>query len=69
MFQVLRDAEHRNMKCLWTSSHKKSKIFLPKLSDFFIIHKGGREAEKPFRAITFLITESPLKAIKSSPVW
>jgi hypothetical protein len=25
----------------------------PKLSDFFTLHKGGGEAEKPFRAITF----------------
>jgi len=28
-------------------------LLLPKLSDLFIPHKGGREAEKPFRAITF----------------
>ncbi len=27
--------------------------FEPKLSDFFTPHKGGGEAEKPFRAITF----------------
>ncbi len=25
----------------------------PKLSDFFTLHKGGGEAEKPFRAIPF----------------
>ncbi len=28
-------------------------IIVPKLSDFFTPHKGGGEAEKPFRAITF----------------
>jgi len=26
----------------------------PKLSGFFTLHKGGGEAEKPFRAITFV---------------
>ncbi len=33
---------------------------LPKLSDFFTPHKGGGEAEKPFRAITFHRLNEPL---------
>jgi hypothetical protein len=28
-------------------------FLIPKLSYFFTLHKGGGEAEKPFRAITF----------------
>jgi hypothetical protein len=32
---------------------------LPKLSDFFTPHKGGGEAEKPFRAITFDCLNQP----------
>jgi len=31
----------------------QSSYFTPKLRDFFTPHKGGGEAEKPFRAITF----------------
>jgi hypothetical protein len=36
-----------------TSFDNDKRLFLPKLSDFFTPHKGGGEAEKPFRAITF----------------
>ncbi len=38
------------------------------MSDFFTLHKGGGEAEKPFRAITFDRLNQPWNKLNHHPL-